>query len=121
MERVRLSENFFLDEFECKCCGGVFSLDPMLVEKLQELRNRVGPITITSGTRCPKHNTEIYTNIGKQPTKLAIHTLGKAADITFPGIRDHMDDIRGLFNGIGWANGWVHVDVRDKRTEWNYT
>jgi len=111
-----LSKNFNRSEFACrgeKCCGGSAPVDPVLVEALQDLRDRVKqPIHITSGFRCIKHNAAIG---GAEDSQ---HTLGKAADVRVVGmspvdLAEAAKKVRAFANGgIGLYGAWVHLDVR---------
>lgn len=79
-ERIRLyTKNFNLEEFKCECngkyCTGYpASLNRNLLKYLQRLRNRYGPLIITSGLRCRRYN---YLVGGVRASK---HLEGKAAD-----------------------------------------
>ena len=85
-------------------------LDHRLLEKLQDLRDRVGaPVNITSGYRSPEYNKRI----GGSPNSQ--HILGRAADIKVPG---HSPEYIGKiaqeigFTGVGIYPTFIHVDVR---------
>src|SRR6056297_2490042 len=83
-----LTKNFSRSEFECKgrdCCGHSYPVDRAFVEGLQALRDAVSKhrgrdtaLTITSGFRCRRHNSEIG------GSKNSFHCLGMAADIDIP-------------------------------------
>lgn len=114
MNRIKISEHFYLNEFECPCCHRVM-IDERLLEALEKLRNLWGKaIVITSGYRCQKHNQAIGGVRGSQ------HTLGKAADIL---VKPHeMVKVMNLarecgFKGIGMyaEKGFIHLDVRGTR------
>jgi len=115
--KIRVSMNFFLSEFECRCCGRVM-LDSVLLEKLQKLRDAIGmPIYIVSGYRCEKHNITI------KGAKKSQHLLGKAADIharSYPlgNLLEKAEKIG--FGGIGTypKGGFLHLDVRKEKTRW---
>lgn len=113
---IRLTENFTLAEFACRCCGAA-KIDPELVRKLQQLRDRIGkPITITSGYRCPAHNKAVGGAANSQ------HLYGTAADIVVKGmspatVADHAEVIG--FGGIGRYAGFTHVDTRATKARWN--
>ena len=115
INRIRLTENFGLWEFQCSCCGQV-KIHPKLVEMLQALREKVGkPVIITSGYRCPEHNKAVG------GVKSSYHTRGMAADIKVSGVS--VSQIAQLaetigFNGIGIYPSFVHVDIRDEKARW---
>ena len=52
-----LTRNFSHAEVACKCgrCRGAAKISPDLMRRLQQMRDAVGPIRITSGVRCRKH------------------------------------------------------------------
>jgi uncharacterized protein YcbK (DUF882 family) len=121
---MRLSFNFELAEFECKCgCGAVRVSSDLydLVGRLQAVRNAIGrPVRVTSGYRCAKHDAAVGTssNPGAGP-----HTLGIAADIVVDGMS--VDDLVRYckdagFSGIGVyrKKGFVHVDTRSVPAMW---
>lgn len=114
---MRLSANFELAEFACKCCGAVIVSSDLydLVGRLQAVRNAIGrPIRVTSGYRCREHDARVGTSSkpGAGP-----HTKGIAADIVVDGMS--ADDLAKYcidagFTGVGvyHKKGFVHVDVR---------
>lgn len=72
---------FKLEEFRCRCCGG---LPPDAQENIRALVENVldparqqlgGPVTVNSGYRCAKHNREVGGVSASQ------HLRGEAADI----------------------------------------
>lgn len=100
--------NFSEREFRCKETGYCY-MDPAFMDKLQELRNRLGePLIINSGYRHPSHSVE---RVKAVP---GTHTLGLAADIRADGqkayrILQHAFDLG--FTGIGVAKSFVHLDI----------
>lgn len=118
MSYKQLSKHFHEREFACHHCGEV-KVDPRLVDKLEELRTACGnkPITVLSGYRCQRHNT----NVGGAPQSQ--HLLGKAADIVIVGLLpDRVAELaEGVgFGGIGRYDHFTHVDVRDGYARWDY-
>lgn len=74
-------KHFKLDEFRCRCCGG---LPPDAQENIRALVEAVldparerygGSVTVNSGFRCAKHNREV----GGVPASQ--HLRGEAADV----------------------------------------
>ena len=64
-----------LKALKCRCCG-LDKTDPRLRAKLIGLQSlRSQPLTVTSGTRCAKHNARV----GGAPCSL--HLQGKAVDV----------------------------------------
>jgi len=115
--KIAISKNFVLSEFECHCCGRVM-LDSILLKKLQELRNKINSeIYIISGYRCEKHNASVG------GVKNSQHLRGKAADIharNYPlgNLLEAAENIG--FGGIGTylTKGFLHLDVRKGRARW---
>lgn len=74
-------EYFNFSEFACRCCGrippGVRGNIEALVDNVLDSARRVfgGPVSVSSGYRCPKHNAEVGGVSGSQ------HLKGEAADI----------------------------------------
>lgn len=109
-----LSKNFSKHEFACQCgqCGSTgMEMDPLLISKLQQLRDFYGqPLIINSAFRCREHNTKVG---GSAQSR---HMTGEAVDIQcgFAGMRHHIVRLAMLLNfgGIGIANTFVHLDVR---------
>jgi len=119
---------FTLDEFKCKHCGAN-QIDPALVLELDELRHRFRkPLLISSGYRCPAHNSKVSKTGLYGP-----HTTGKAADIAI----SHGDALALLklalqmrFTGIGinqkGGGRFLHLDIlpnaagQPRPTIWSY-
>lgn len=77
-----LSTNFSRSEFACKCGCGLDEVEEELIRFLQALRDKVGPIKIISGCRCPDHNASKKVGGSKNSS----HITGVAADISVPGV-----------------------------------
>ena len=113
--------HFSQNEFACKgsnCCGNSAPISKRLVLGLEALRGLIGrPLTINSGFRCVRHNTEV----GGAP--LSQHVLGTAADVRTPaGVTDKefyaaacslRVEGKTVFGAVGIYNGRIHVDVRE--------
>ena len=111
------SKYFSVAETSCHCgCGGNI-VSPLLLEKLDELREMIGgPLELSCAYRCLEHNAEV----GGEPNSQ--HLLGNAADVLVPDF-DHCNTVDQLawyaeqvgFDGIGIypEEEFVHVDVRD--------
>lgn len=112
-----LSKNFSRWEFACKgknCCGNSAPVDPLLVNALQQLRDKIGrPIDISCGFRCKVHNAEVPGSASDSQ-----HTLAKAADISVEDMLPSelfaaAEEIPALKNGgMHKYETFIHVDVR---------
>jgi uncharacterized protein YcbK (DUF882 family) len=105
---VRVSPHFKLREFQCRCCGAV-KLSSDLLTLLELMRNAWGgPLTITSGYRCPGRNKAV----GGAARSLHLH--GAAADISALG-RDQarlreIAECTGFTEMIcGGGKNYIHV------------
>ena len=124
---MKLTKNFSLDEFQCKCgCDmprSVMENIFKLSDQLQILRDIYGAIDVNSAYRCKSHNE----SIGSKSTSQ--HILGKAADITAglkPGeladvIEEDINNNVVKFGGLGRYNTFTHVDIRNNKARWDKT
>ena len=117
----KLSSNFRVQEFACGDGTDTVFVAPRLVMVLQSIRSHFcKPVVIHSGYRTPPYNTKVG---GVEDSQ---HTYGTAADISIKGVsvadvaayaRSIMPDWGGV--GIYKSQGFVHVDVRETRADWN--
>ena len=117
----KLSTNFRVREFACGDGTDTVFVAPRLVMVLQSIRSHFGkPVNIHSGYRTPPYNAKVG---GVEDSQ---HTYGTAADISIKGVsvadvaayaRSIMPDWGGV--GIYKKQGFVHVDVRETRADWN--
>ena len=124
-EAIKLSKNFNSTEFDCHgngCCSQT-KVNEKLIEYLQKIRDHFNkPISITSGYRCPSHNSS--PSVGG--TTGSRHTKGDAADIVVKGVAPaevakYAESIGVL--GIGLYNTskdgyFVHIDTRTNKYFW---
>ena len=115
-EDVKLSANFHLSEWACKCsnCDEVL-VDMDHVLKLQQLRYDLGSsITITSAYRCPAHNAAVG------GAKFSQHKLGTATDIQVSGMGpNEVQDACERFDGLGRYDSFTHIDSRGSKARWD--
>ncbi len=111
---VALSEHFTLGELTDKGRGQYASLLPFAIDKLQQVRNTVGPIRVTSGYRNPAHNRDV----GGAP--LSRHQYGDGFDLV--PLEASQNDLQKACNNAGatftmtYEDGHVHCDWRDGGT-----
>jgi lysozyme len=108
--------DFKPEEFDCKGTGRI-ALDPLTLDKLQQLRTTIGkPFYIVSGYRSPEHNRAV----GGAPRSK--HMEGIAFDIdTTRGINQERlkaEAERLGFNGIGTYGNFIHIDTRQQKARW---
>ena len=115
---ILLPVHFTIEEIECRCgCGMRVETD--LITSLEMLRLLTGePLHITSGARCPTYNKKIG---GASKSR---HLIGIAADMRTNSHSHEHAILRHApalgFNGIGVAEGWLHLDRRQKTARWTY-
>jgi len=124
VDREKLSEHFYRDEFACKgknCCNGSSPVSRELIEGLEEfrsfLRDYIGfevSVFIDSGFRCNKHNKEI---VG---AKYSAHQYGEGVDISTGVSISAMYECalkveKFLNGGIGLYQNRLHLDIGKKR------
>ena len=124
----KLTENFSMDEFECKC-GCVMpefvkKNVQELAENLQVIRDVYGKIDLTNSYRCKDHNADVGGSVNSQ------HLKGKAADIKSKAFSpseiatitdDLMKSEKFKIGGVGIYNTFTHVDIRGTRARWSKT
>lgn len=125
---TKLTENFSLEEFECKC-GCVMpefvkKNVTELAENLQVIRDVYGKIDLTNSYRCKEHNADVGGAVNSQ------HLKGKAADIKSKTLNpkeiasivdDLMKSEKFKSGGVGIYNTFTHVDIRGSRARWSKT
>ena len=111
--------------FECQCgCGlGFDDMDLEFMLRLEDSRHQAGvPFKITSGARCPKHNSKVSTTGLTGP-----HTELCAVDLAVTYSRNRFIIVESLlkhgFTRIGIAKTFIHVDsskTKDSKVIWFY-
>ena len=98
----QLTKNFKRKELECKCgCGGCIE-DELFLYNLQQLRNKFGPMPISSGYRCPDYNSKVSSTGETGP-----HTIA-AVDVLVYG----REAYRLIM--LAMVNGWDGIGVNQK-------
>jgi uncharacterized protein YcbK (DUF882 family) len=126
---MRLTENFWLNEFDCKdgtkvpedLVGNVIEL----AKNLQSLRDYLGStIRVNSSYRHEEYNASVGGG------KKSQHLLAKAADIVSPdytpsqihcAIEKLITSGEMTDGGLGLYNSFVHYDVRGYNARWDKT
>lgn len=117
----KVSQHFGVWEFKCKDNSRVIVLDKALVELLEIIRLHYNkPLHINSGYRTVQYNASL-----KNSSPKSQHILGKAADIWLNDISPKqlyswLDSSYPNSLGIGIYDTFVHVDVREGKSRWDY-
>ena len=117
---VKLSEHFKVREFACKDGTDPVFVSESLVGILEAIRLHFdAPVHINSAYRTPQHNTK------EGGVKTSQHTYGLAADIRVDGhtpaeVYAVADSMLGEHGGVGIYDTFVHVDVRAKKSRFDY-
>ena len=123
MSKVKLSKDFYLNEFACRDGSPVPEAKvcnvKVLALNLQALRDDLGEsITILSGYRTPAWNTRVG------GAKNSMHLQAKASDLTTKNftpkqlharIEKLIKDGRMQDGGLGLYPGFVHYDIGSPR------
>jgi len=124
---MKLTENFSLQEFDCKDGTPVpqqfVKNVKLLAEQLQTLRDYIKePVMITgSGYRTPEHNKRVGGAVNSQ------HLTASGADINAKNytprqlskiIEKLIREKKMLQGGIGVYKGFVHYDIRGTKARW---
>ena len=125
---MKITNNFSLEEFECKCgCKMPEFVKKNIIElaeNLQVIRDVVGKLNLTNAYRCKEHNADVGGATNSQ------HLKGKAADVKSKeyDVLEVSKIIEGLIKsekieqgGIGIYNTFTHYDVRGVRARWSKT
>ena len=100
-------KNFVLDEFKCSCCSEV-KMDAAMIDLIQEARNVLGPLSITSAYRCSSHNDSVSSTGPNGP-----HTTGHSLDIAVKNSQHRkqlIDWFATKVTGLGIAKSFIHID-----------
>jgi uncharacterized protein YcbK (DUF882 family) len=112
-----MTENFTAAEMACSHCGEC-NMDTTFMILLQQLRDALGPLRITSAYRCDEHTVELNK---KHP---GTHNSGIAADVACDNVSAYniqKEAYRLGFTGIARGNGFVHLDIRETTpVSWQY-
>ena len=100
--------NFTPDEVKCQHCGEL-KIDEELMDLVQDARETLGPLRITSGYRCSEHNNNISSTGPNGP-----HTTGKSLDIAVKSSQQRkelIDYFATKVSGLGIAKSFIHIDL----------
>lgn len=120
--KVQLSPHFSSLAFDCRCsrpgCITTFIADE-LIQALETLWVKAGPLSLDRGYSCPEHNAEVG------GLKDSQHLRGKAADVKSKAsllvreVAQLAETVPAFFNGgIGRYPTFTHCDTRGYRARW---
>ena len=101
-------KNFELDEFKCKCGCDEVKINSDMLDLIQEARDELGPLSISSAFRCSSHNSNVSSTGESGP-----HTTGHALDITVKDSQHRkqlIDWFATKVTGLGIAKSFIHID-----------
>ena len=106
------SEHFKSAELRCRHCGRE-GVRQELLDVLEALRAKAGPLKVNSAYRCANHPVEL------RKLKPGYHARGLAADLVplatslraFYYVVRAESRVKGI--GVDHAAGYIHVDIRD--------
>ena len=86
-----LSKNFSKLEVQCPCGCGADKISPVLIKKLQKVRDIIGrPVIITSGVRCEFYNASIKASMNSSHIP-DDYGIGNAVDIACLNSKDRYE------------------------------
>jgi uncharacterized protein YcbK (DUF882 family) len=115
---MKVSRDFWRSEFECDCGCGFAAVDVELLTEAQRLRTHFGaPVRITSGCRCPQHNSIIGGAGGSWHTKaMAIDFIVQGVSLN--AVHAYLLSLYPDKYGIALYSRWIHWDVRPTKARW---
>lgn len=117
----QISPHFKVREFACSDGSDPVFVSLELVGILEKIRQHFGqPVTVTSGYRTVSYNAKTDGSSSKSQ-----HCNGLAADIKVNGyspatVAAYAETLLPSSGGIGIYSTFVHIDVRAKRSRWDY-
>jgi uncharacterized protein YcbK (DUF882 family) len=118
-----LTEHFDRREYACKCQCGLDRIDPLLADKVEEVRYEVAedwkevPFTINCGCRCTKHNAEVG-GVESSAHTPREDTFCKAVDIACTDGEFRYYLLKAMlkhFRRVEPRETWIHGDVDYKK------
>ncbi|EHM10766.1 hypothetical protein TheveDRAFT_1648 [Thermanaerovibrio velox DSM 12556] len=99
-----------LRRFKCRCCGEC-RMDPRYLKLFDALEDRWGPLRVTSGYRCQRHNRAVG------GVAHSLHTKGLAADVAC--VKARQPELGEMAKALGFnqvvlypMRGFVHLGVK---------
>lgn len=127
--RIRVSRNFLLREFECRgvrrgfdCCGGLAGIDPINLNALQLTREYINrPLSPSSGFRCEEYNKHVNGSVTSRHVQLlAVDLPCKGTGLTPDELADVLISFGIKRVGIYTELDFVHLEGYDRYTDKGY-
>ena len=112
--RVPVSKDFMLREFECRgiqkgmtCCGGLAGVDPINLNALQKTRDYINkPLSPSSGFRCVEYNK----CVGGKPASR--HLVSLAVDLPCAGTGLTPDELADILLKFGVVRVAIYTELK---------
>lgn len=117
----KISPHFAEYEFRCSDLTRVVVLNKALIDLLEVIRNHYNkPVHINSAYRTVQYNSKL-----KNASPKSQHIFGNAADIRINGVTPlqlytWLNSKYPNSLGLGIYDTFVHVDVREGKSRWDY-
>ncbi len=115
-----LSKNFSKAEIRCRCGCGAGNISMDLINRLQEVRDRLGlPMRITSGVRCKNHNANVGGSLKSShvPDESGVSYAVDIACDNSPYREKLLKAVMPVFDRVGVSGkGFIHCDVDPNKT-----
>lgn len=122
-ENYQISEHFNSEEFEDGFSIHVL-VDLRLINILERMRLKTGPLKITSGYRSESKQAQLKSKGYHTAKGISTHMVGAAVDIKALNLTGLELEVIARDSGIkavGVGKNWIHIDLRsDKTRRWEY-
>ena len=116
LKDIKLSDNFMLSEFVCKCGCNQVVINEDHIRKCQIMREFFGTsMSPYSAYRCLTHNR----SVGSEDTSEHLHGATDWHKIKGYSLEELWEYADAHFDGVGFYNWGAHTDSRGSRARWD--